>query len=456
MTPPHSEERPLRALLAPDLLELLESAPQSIAAETDELHPADLADIVEAFPLDRIALLFQALPKERAADVLEYVDEELRTRLLEELSIAQAAQLVSEMTPDDRADALEELEDARADEILAAIPAEARTETERLLAYEPDTAGGLMTTEFVSLPDTILSEDAIARVRGFARSGRKEALYAIYVTDERGVLRGVMSLRELLAAPDGARLGDVAWEEVETVPASADREEVARVTSEYDLVAVPVVDERGRLLGVVTVDDVIDAMVEEQTEDVQKLGAMQPLEQPYFQASFWSLVRKRGGWLVILFIEEMFTGNALRSYQDVFLTTGALVFFLPLIISSGGNSGSQSATLITRALAVGDVKLRNAFRVLGRELGQGLLLGAFLGIVGFARALMWGNGQSVATIVGLTLMLVVVTGTVVGGMLPLLFTRLRIDPAIASSPFVASLVDIAGIIIYFKIATRVL
>jgi magnesium transporter len=457
MSPPHrKEERPLGTLLAPDILELLDEAPQAVAAETEEMHPADLADVAEALPREKVPALLRALSKERAADVLEYLDEELRTELLEELTTAQAAQLVSEMTPDDRADALEELEEERADEILSQISAEARQETERLLAYDPDTAGGLMTTEFVSLPETMPVDQALARVRGLARSGRKEAMYAIYATDEQGVLRGVMSLRELLAAPDGAFVRDIAWQEVATVVVTADRAEVARVTSEYDLVAVPVVDEAQRILGVITVDDVIDAIVEEQTEDVQRLGAVQPLEEPYFQASFWSIARKRGGWLVLLFVEEMFTGTALRHYNSILEASTALMFFVPLIISSGGNSGSQSATLITRGLAVGDVELRDVLKVLWREFGQGVLLGAFLGLIGFVRALMWHNGVPMATVVAFTLLLVVLTGTVVGAMLPLFLRRVGFDPAVASSPFVASLVDVAGIVIYFTIAQRIL
>src|SRR5688572_29916537 len=369
---------------------------------------------------------------------------------------AQAAKLVSEMTPDDRVDVLEELEEHRAEEILAEISPEARRETEELLAYEPDTAGGLMTTEFVQVAETLTVDEALANVRRIARAGRREAMHAIYVTDERGALRGVMSLRELLAAPEGTRVADIAWEEVVSVPATADRADVAQLTSDYDLVAVPVIDAAGRLVGVVTVDDVIDAIVEEQTEDVQKLGAVQPLESPYFQAGFWSLARKRGGWLVILFIGEMFTATALRHYEEALAGAIALTFFIPLIISSGGNSGSQSATLITRALAVGDVKMRDAVRVLMREIGQGLVLGTFLGAIGFARVIMWGNGSDIAWVVSLTLLGVVITGTIVGGMLPLVFTRLGFDPAIASSPFVSSLVDVAGIVIYLTIAIQML
>ncbi|MDF2774177.1 MAG: magnesium transporter [Geminicoccaceae bacterium] len=457
MTPPQrKEERPIAALIAPDILALLEESPESVAAETEEMHAADLADVAEALPIEQVRTLLRVLPSDRGADVLEYLDEELRAELLEAMPAAQAAKLVSEMTPDDRVDVLEELEEHRAEEILAEISPEARRETEELLAYEPDTAGGLMTTEFVQVAETLTVDEALANVRRIARAGRREAMHAIYVTDERGALRGVMSLRELLAAPEGTRVADIAWEEVVSVPATADRADVAQLTSDYDLVAVPVIDAAGRLMGVVTVDDVIDAIVEEQTEDVQKLGAVQPLESPYFQAGFWSLARKRGGWLVILFIGEMFTATALRHYEEALAGAIALTFFIPLIISSGGNSGSQSATLITRALAVGDVKMRDAVRVLMREIGQGLVLGTFLGAIGFARVIMWGNGSDIAWVVSLTLLGVVITGTIVGGMLPLVFTRLGFDPAIASSPFVSSLVDVAGIVIYLTIAIQML
>ncbi len=451
-----NQDSELAALLAPDILAMLEESPGDVAAETEELHPKSLADVAEAMPRERVAEFLRALPAARAADVLEYLDEELRSELLEAMSTAQAVALVSEMTPDDRADVLEELEEETADEILHDLPDAARQETERLLQYETDSAGGLMTTEFVSVMQDLSVEDALAIVRVAARSGRKEAMHAVYVTDDRGALVGVMSLRELVAAPEGSKVADVAWTDVVRVPATADRAEVARITSEYDLVAVPVIDAFDRIIGVITVDDVIDAIVEEQTEDVQKLGAVQPLEEPYFSAGFWSLARKRVGWLVFLFVGEMFTGTAMRAYEDTLAKAIALTLFIPLIISSGGNSGSQSATLITRALAVGDVEIRDALRVLLRELGQGLVLGACLGSIGFVRALMWGNTTTLAAVVATTLVMVVLVGSVVGAMLPLIFKRLGFDPAIASSPFVASLVDVTGLVIYFNVARQLL
>ena len=216
MTPPQrKEERPVAALLAPDILALLEESPNDVAAETEEMHAADLADVAEAIPIEQVRILLRVLPAHRAADVLEYLDEELRSELLEEMTPAQAAKLVSEMTPDDRVDALEELEEQRAEEILAEIAPEARRETEKLLTYAPDSAGGLMTTEFVQVPETLTVDEALSNVRRIARAGRREAMHAVYVTDAQGTLRGVLSLRELLAAAEGTRVADVAWEEVD-------------------------------------------------------------------------------------------------------------------------------------------------------------------------------------------------------------------------------------------------
>jgi magnesium transporter len=270
-------------------------------------------------------------------------------------------------------------------------------------------------------------------------------------------VEGVLSLRELLAAADGALLSEEARSDVVSVPTTADREEVARNTREYDLVAVPVVDESGRVVGVVTVDDVIDALVVEQTEDVQRQGGVEPLEEPYFQVGFWSIARKRAGWLVLLFLGTTLTVNVLSFFSDKLQAAAVLTLFLPLVVSAGGNSGSQSASLITRALAVGDVALRDALRVLVRESGQGLVLGAFLGLIGFLRVLILDVGSmGLALVVGLTVIAVVLTGTIVGAMLPLLLRRVGVDPALASSPFIASFVDVAGIALYLTAAIWIL
>lgn len=466
MTPEKREqEESVAALVAPDILELLQNDPASIAAETEELHPADLADVAELLPRELVSLLLTSLPSSRAADVLEHLDDELRSAVLEAMDAAQAAALLTGMTPDERVDALDEMDEESADEILEAIPAKERAETERLLQYEADTAGGLMTTEFVSLPESETVEGALATIRSMARAGRREAMGTVYAVDANGALTGVLSLRELLAAPEGARVSDVAWTEVVTVPVSADREEVAQLTSNYDLPAVPVVDAERRLLGVITVDDIIDVIQEEQTEDVQKFGGLEALEDSYMNSSFTDLLRKRAGWLMILFVGEMMTAGAMAYYQEEIATAVVLALFVPLIISSGGNSGSQATSLIIRAMALREVTLRDWWRVVMRELPAGLALGSILGLLGVGRVLVWqwlglyDYGQYYVRIgltVGFSLVGVVTFGTMTGAMLPFVLRRLGFDPASASAPFVATLVDVTGLVIYFSFALLLL
>ena len=444
-TPTHNQpivdddKLPLTALLLPDILVMLEESPDAIPAETEELHANDLATLAEALPREMVAPFLSALPVERAADVLEYLDEDLRSEVLETMTARQAAELVTEMTPDDRADTLEGLEEESAEEILSEIPAAERAETEKLLAYEPDTAGGLMTTEFVSVSEDTPVDEALAAVRRIARSEHREAMNTIYTTDSAGRLQGVMSLRELLAAPEGGKVSDIAWEEVQMVPVTADREEVARLTREYDLVAVPVVDENGVIQGVVTVDDVIDALVEEHTEDVQRFGGMEALDEPYTQIGFFSMIRKRAPWLAALFLSEMLTTTAMGHFQDELAKAVVLALFIPLIISSGGNSGSQATSLIIRALALQELRLRDWWKVMLRELPSGLMLGTILGVMGIARILIWQHlgimsyphPNLLALTIGVALVGVVAFGSLAGAMLPFVLQRLGFDPASA-------------------------
>jgi magnesium transporter len=461
-------ERPVATLLAPDILDLLESEPGSVATETEEMHPADLADVAEQLPRSQVPVFLSVLPRERAAAVLEYLTEEVRTDVLETMSPEQAALLMARMTPDDRADTLDEIDEERAEEIVEAMPDAARRETEKLLTYAPDTAGGLMTTEFVSVPETDTVEEALRRVREIARAGRREAMNTVYAVDANGTLKGVLSLRELLAAPEGAQIADVAWTEVRGVSPGADREEVVRLTSEYDLVAVPVVDERRLLLGVVTVDDVIDAIQEEQTEDVQKLGGMEALDEPYMQMNIVGMLRKRAGWLSILMVSEMFTTSALQYFDTELQKLPVLMLFVPLVMSSGGNSGSQATSLITRAMALKEVMLRDWWRIALRELPTGMALGGILGVIGFIRVVVWQKlglydyGQHgvpymlVALNTLFSLVGIVTFGSLAGSMLPFVLRRLGFDPASSSAPFVATLVDVTGLIIYFTVALFVL
>ena len=453
------------ALVAPDLLDLLVTAPKSIAAETEELHPADLADVAELMPREDVPAFLAALPPGRAANVLEYLADDTRTEILEAMDPEQAAVLLARMTPDERTDALEEMDEEAADEILEAIPERERAETERLLQYDTDSAGGLMTTEFVSVAESHTVEEALAAVRAIARAGRREAMNTIYTVDAHGKLVGVLSLRELLAAPEGGRLADLAWAEIVTVPVTADRETVAQLTSNYDLVAVPVVDDERRLLGVITVDDVIDVIQEEQTEDAQKFGGMAALDEPYLQIGFVALLRKRTPWLLVLFVGQMFTAAAMGFFEDAISSAVVLSLFIPLIISSGGNSGSQATSLIIRAMALQELGPSDWRRVMVRELGAGLVLGLLLAAVGILRIILWEwmgfspfgeHYMLLAATIGATVLGVVLFGTLTGAMLPFLLRRVGFDPASASAPLVATLVDVTGVVLYFSIALLLL
>lgn len=490
MTPDRAqkEERSLAALLAPDILDMLENEFGAVAAETEDLHPADMAHVAEELPRSQVPLFLSALTAHRAAAVLEYLEEDLRTELLEAMSPGQAAKLVAAMMPDDRADTLEEISEEHAGEIVEALPAETRAVTERLLLYPSDSAGGLMTTEVVSVPSSYTVEEALRRVREIARSGRREAMNVVYSVDADGALIGVLSLRELLAAHEGSRIADVARPEVRKVLVTADREEVARLIAEYDIVAIPVVDDLDRILGVVTVDDVIDVIQKEQTEDVQKLGGVEAFDEPYMQMSIPAMLRKRAGWLSVLMVSEMFTTQALQYFDVELQKVPVLMLFIPLVMSSGGNSGSQATTLITRAMALKEVHLRDWWRVAVRELPTGMALGALLGAIGFVRVILWQYMHdqnwhlggfafgydytkpphpfdspelgTPAALVGLNTFLsligIVTFGSMAGSMLPFVLRRLGFDPASASAPFVATLVDVSGLIIYFTVAILVL
>ena len=307
-----------------------------------------------------------------------------------------------------------------------------------------------MTTDYISVTSMMTVSEVIQLIR--RKGAEAETIYYVYALSAGKRLDGIASARDLLLADPLQKLAEILTSNVVTVPPEMDQEEVAKRLAKYDLAAIPVVDGKGTLRGVITVDDVIDVLTQEQTEDVQRIGAVEPLEASYFQTTFWTFIRKRATWLIILFVGEFFTGSALRNYDEVIQAVSTLSYYVPLLISTGGNSGSQSASLIIRGLAVGEVKVADWWRIAGRELAQGIVLGLILAAVGMARVMMWGDGLRFGLLVGGTLIGIVVMGCVVGSMLPLLLRRVGFDPATSSSPFISSLVDLLGIIIYFNLA----
>lgn len=455
MTP--SPERKVRfgtaGLLGPEIEELLRVAPDELAEALEDVHPADLAEIVEDLEAEDRAVFIRHLPSDRAAEVIGYLDPALLKGTLSAIDPERAAIVLRKMLPDERADAVGALDREQCEAVLARLPRDEREETRRLLAYPRHSAGGLMTPDFLSLR----LEETVAHALEHARQAAPEVetIYAQYVVDSRGRLIGLLSLRELMQASLDSPVGEVMRTEFVSANVETDQEEVANLISKYDLLALPVLDSESRLLGIVTVDDVVDVLVEEATEDVQKMGAVTPLDAGYFQSSFWSVARSRAGWLAMIFLAEMLTTPALQHFERLHRTTH-VGLFLPLILSTGGNSGSQSATLITRGLALGEVRGSDAFRVGMREVLTGLLIGGSLALVGLVRAFFVTRQADLALAVGLGVIGVASVGAVLGGLLPLLIRRFGLDPAVVSSPFVASLMDVTGIVLYFTLASVIL
>jgi magnesium transporter len=448
----------LSQLVAPDLLALLENDPAEVRAALEEVHAEDLAEIISDLPTDKAVAILRALPDERTGEVMERLTRESQVQILGSVGRDDAVSLLSEMSPDDRVDLVQDIPDELANQLLTQLeqaePAAAE-ELRELSAYGEDTAGGLMTPEYVGLDPQTKVWAAIEEVRRLSRENQAETIYSIYVVGYGTKLLGVVSLRDLILADPSKSLEDVMTENVVRVTPQDDQEAVASVFAKYDLNAVPVVDERGVMLGVVTVDDVVDVVIEEATEDAQMMAAVVPLEDSYFETSFATLVRKRAMWLSVLFVGTLLTANVLEAHESTLATVLALVFFIPVIVASGGNAGAQSSSLIIRGLAVGEVTPRDWFRVAGRELAMGLALGTMLGLLGFARAFFVDTGVStmdIAVTVASSTIAVVTVGCLAGSLLPLAMQRLGLDPAVSSTPFITCLVDVVGLLVYFAVA----
>ncbi|WP_242345290.1 magnesium transporter [Anaeromyxobacter terrae] len=411
--------------------ERIEGFHRLVRAEADdfflELPPADEAALLLALPPPERRLWIRLLAPDDAADVIQDTPEEERPRLIELLDPV------------------------------------ARREVTALLAYAEDAAGGLMSPRFARLRPEMTVDEAIRYLRRQARE-QAETIYYAYVLDPDQKLVGVVSFRDLLTAPPDRRIADLMKREVVSVPDTLDQEAVARIMAHEDVNAIPVVDGQGRMQGIVTVDDVVDVVQQEATEDIQKIGGMEALDAPYLDTGFLAMVKKRAGWLAALFIGEMFTATAMAGFEDEIGRAVVLALFVPLIISSGGNSGSQASTLVIRAMALGEVAVRDALRVARREVLSGLALGLILAIIGSLRIFAWQGlfgtygprTPSIALTVASSLVLVVTWGTLMGSMLPMLIRRLGFDPASASAPFIATLVDVCGIVIYFTAARLIL
>src|SRR6202163_4397385 len=439
--------------------------PAVLASEMAQVHVADVVEFLNAEPLERSSAILSAMTLERATEVLDQPGLDAAAGLVEAQPPERAVSLLKAMSADRRADIFRHLDASPRKRLLAQLDAETTASLAQLLAYPEDTAGSIMTTEFVSVPATSTVGETLRHIRMV--ESKSETIYAIYLLDAKTkALVKAVSLRRLITSnPDDAVVSIGPPRPPITVSPLTDREIVARLISKYDLLAVPVVDKRGQVLGIVTVDDIIDAVVEEGTEDVQKFGGMEALDGPYMEIGFVGMIRKRAGWLCALFLSEMLTASAMQHFESELDKALVLTLFIPLIMSSGGNSGSQATSLLIRALALREVQLSDWWRIALRELPTGVTLGAILGVVGIIRIALWqhfglfdygAHWTLIALTVGTTLVGIVTFGSLAGSMLPFVLKRIGFDPASASAPFVATLVDVTGLVIYFTVALIIL
>ncbi len=436
---------------------LLEHDEEGLRTLANEFHPATIAKFSEGLSVEEIWTLLDHAPVDRQAQIIPYFSIRTQVALVEGLGRERMLRLVERMAPDDRADLLANLEPEVLDSLMPLVAQTERDEIRQLLSYPEHSAGTIMTTQYASLPADTRVGDALIQLR--RQAPNSETIYSIWILDSQRHLLGVVSLRDLVLARPEALVGDLMRRDVVSAQVDEDREEVARKLARYDVLAIPIVDHENRLVGIVTHDDVLDVVVEEATEDVQRLGGVGAVVDNYLEESFVRIWGKRVGWLSCLFIAELFTFTALAYFENEIAAVLALSLFVPLCISTGGNSGSQAATLVTRAIALGQVEPRDTWRVLRHEFLMGLALGLSLGAIGFFRAALTpqkvlgtADRWDVALVIGQAVAAICLWGTLVGSLLPILFKRLGFDPAFASSPFVATFVDVTGIIIYFSIA----
>lgn len=449
-------------LLVPELRELLADGNDAILTEVlADFHPASIAEFTEGLPVDEAWRLLEHVPLIRRAVIFTFYPPARQVEMVTGSGQERISRLLEAMSHDDRVDLVRRLDQQVVDGLLPLVAKADREDIRKLLSYPEQSAGALMTTDYASLPRDITVADALARLRQQAPSA--ETIYYVYVLDDERHLLGFVSLRHLIVAKPTALIRDIMQEEVIALRADSDRESAAQELAKYDFLAMPVVDEQRRLVGIITHDDIIDVVTEEATEDVLKLGAVAPMTEHYLDASFATIWRKRSFWLSCLFVAELLTFSVMTHFEDAIKAVVALNLFVPLCISTGGNSGSQAATLITRAMALGQVELRDWWRVVKHELAMGLALGATLGVIGFVRVAvapdkLFGGVDRwmLSVVIGQVVSVICLWGTLVGATLPLVFRKIGWDPGYASGPFVATFVDVTGLLIYFSIASAYL
>ncbi len=456
MTSNGTKHNELRQLVRSQLELLLESGNlEGAKSLLIPVQPVDIAEAIEGIPESMQVIAFRLLSKAEAIEVYEYLDYSVQEALIEEFKRQEVIDIVDKMSPDDRAKLFDELPAKIVRRLLSQLSPKERQSTAQLLGYEEDTAGRIMTPEYISLKETLTVDEALEAIRSLANAS--EIIYYLYVTDAFRHLRGIVSLRDLVVSPSPTTLGDIMTRDVVFVHTGTDQEEVARTIQRYDILAVPVVDREDRLVGVVTVDDVIDILEQEATEDIYALGGVQSDGDNYFQTSLITVARKRVVWLLVLLLTNTVTGAIIKSHQNLLSQVVTLAAFMPLLTGTGGNVGAQSSTVVIRGLNTDEIADLGTGKVVFREALAGILLGSILGVIATIWAFFFLQETIyVAVSVGTSLIAIAFLASIAGSALPFLFSYLGLDPALMSAPFITTIVDVLGVLIYFNIARAIL
>ncbi|MBQ7522909.1 MAG: magnesium transporter [Oscillospiraceae bacterium] len=419
------------------------------------LNAPDLASILEQVPENALPILFRLLPKELAADTFAFLNSDVQETLITGLSDSELREVVDELYVDDAADLVEEMPANVVSRVLSQASPEKRRMINEILNYPEDSAGSIMTTEYVSLRPNMTVEEAIARIR---RDGvDKETINTCFVVDDKRSLLGMLTIRAIILAKEQTLLGDLMNENVVSVTTTEDQETVASMMARYDLTSIPVVDGEGRLVGIVTIDDVVDVLVEEATEDIEKMAAITPSDKPYIQTSVLEIWSKRIPWLLLLMISATFTGLIIARFENALASVVVLTMYIPMLMDTGGNSGSQASVSIIRSLSLNEIEFSDLLRIVWKEFRVAILCGLSLAIVGFAKMMLLDHvGVSVAIVVSLTMLLTVIAAKLIGSTLPMVAKKIGLDPAVCASPFITTMVDALSLLIYFSIATALL
>ncbi len=443
--------------LSKKIIRLLEKKKYEELKEViDTLYPTEFAEVTDYLPLEQIIEIFKLLKDdEKIAELLSELDTELQSNIMEALGKEKASDILEEMDTDEAVDFLGEIAPQESRELLDLMPKEEAEGIEELLKYEENTAGSIMNNEFVALPEDLTAEEAISKIREL--SPEAEMIYYVYIVDKRERVIGVISLRDLIIADTKAKISEIMEEDVISVLDTEDQETVARVISDYDFLAIPVIDKRGILLGIITVDDIIDVLQEEVTEDIHKMvGSSEVYEDKLIKANSLTRAKARLPWLFVCMAGEILSGSVIKFHSDTLQTVVALAFFIPLIMAMGGNVGAQSSTITVRGLATGQLKIDELWYNIWTETKVGSLIGVIVGIVIALVALFWQDNYILGLVIGLSLCITMITAATIGTLLPLIFTKIKIDPAIAAGPFITTTVDVGSLLIYFSLGTFLL